>query len=254
MDTFAALALATEEPTERLLDEKPAARTDSIFTPVMLRNIIGQAIFQIIVFCSLLFYFRYDHVVYDFIYEETDDCKWFIDAEVEFRKVWVTEAEMVNRTSTYNEAVRELEQNRLYECGYKTSDMNPIFFEKNSVGAELALKWRITGDNDVEKNPGMSRHYAFLFNTYVYLQIFNEINAKKLLPSENNIFAGLFNNTFFMTVLLISMGIQVMIVQIRPVAIFLKMLPLTTAQYFISIGIGATCLIWGKNFSIYYLF
>jgi Ca2+-transporting ATPase len=41
MDTFAALALATEEPTERLLDEKPAARTDSIFTPVMLRNIIG---------------------------------------------------------------------------------------------------------------------------------------------------------------------------------------------------------------------
>ena len=90
--------------------------------------------------------------------------------------------------------------------------MNPIFFEKNSVGAELDPKWRITGDNDVEKNPGMSRHYAFLFNTYVYLQIFNEINAKKLLPSENNIFAGFFNNTFFMTVLLISMGIQVMIV------------------------------------------
>jgi hypothetical protein len=119
---------------------------------------------------------------------------------------------MANRTVTYNEAVKELEQNRLYECGYKISDMNPIFFEKNSVGLELDKRWRITGDNDVEKNPGMSRHYAFLFNTYVYLQIFNEINAKKLLPSENNVFAGLFNNTFFMTVLLISMGIQVMIV------------------------------------------
>ena len=254
MDTFAALALATEEPTERLLDEKPASRTDSIFTPVMLRNIIGQAIFQIIVFCSLLFYFRFDHVVYDFIYEETDDCKWFIDAEVEFRKVWVTPAEQANRPTTYNLAVKELEQNRLYECGYKISDMNPTFFEKNSVGLELDKKWRITGDNDVERNPGMSRHYAFLFNTYVYLQIFNEINAKKLLPSENNVFAGLFNNTFFLTILLISMGIQVMIVQIRPVAEFLKMLPLTTPQYFISIGIGASCIIWGKNYSIYYVF
>jgi len=63
----------------------------------------------------------------------------------------------------------------------------------------------ITGDSDVEKNPAMCRHYAFLFNTYVFLQIFNEINAKKLLPSENNIFAGLFDNFFFITVLLISM-------------------------------------------------
>ena len=80
------------------------------------------------------------------------------------------------------------------------------------MGKTLETEWRITGDNDVLRNPGMSRHYAFLFNSYVYLQIFNEINAKKLLPSENNIFAGLFNNTFFLTVLLISMGIQVMIV------------------------------------------
>ena len=134
MDTFAALALATEEPTERLLDEKPAARTDSIFTPVMLRNIIGQAIFQIIVFCSLLFYFRYDHVVYDFIYEETEDCNWFIEAEGKFREIWIapaTEAELNDKTSTYFMAKQELEQNRLYECGYKTSDMNPIFFEMN---------------------------------------------------------------------------------------------------------------------------
>jgi len=73
----------------------------------------------------------------------------------------------------------------------------------------------------------MSRHYAFLFNTYVFLQIFNEINAKKLLPNENNIFAGLFNNAFFITVLLISMGFQVAFVQIKPVAMVMKMLPLS---------------------------
>jgi Ca2+ transporting ATPase len=66
-----------------------------------------------------------------------------------------------------------------------------------------------TENNYKEINAGMSRHYAFLFNMYVFLQIFNEINAKKLLPSENNPFEGLFNNYFFITVLLISMGFQV---------------------------------------------
>ena len=82
MDTFAAMALATEAPSDALLDQKPYSRKDSIFTPVMYRNIIGQAIYQLIIFCSLLFYFRYDHVVYDFIYEDDPrDCKWFIEAE-----------------------------------------------------------------------------------------------------------------------------------------------------------------------------
>jgi magnesium-transporting ATPase (P-type) len=45
MDTFAAMALATEAPTEDLLLQKPYSRSDSIFTPVMFRNIIGQAIY-----------------------------------------------------------------------------------------------------------------------------------------------------------------------------------------------------------------
>jgi hypothetical protein len=41
MDTFAAMALATEAPSDALLDQKPYSRKDSIFTPVMYRNIIG---------------------------------------------------------------------------------------------------------------------------------------------------------------------------------------------------------------------
>lgn len=41
MDTFAALALATEDPHPRLLEQKPYSRNESIITPVMWRNIIG---------------------------------------------------------------------------------------------------------------------------------------------------------------------------------------------------------------------
>jgi Ca2+ transporting ATPase len=41
MDTFAALALATEAPDDNLLDQPPYGRNDIIVTPVMWRNIIG---------------------------------------------------------------------------------------------------------------------------------------------------------------------------------------------------------------------
>ncbi len=45
MDTCAALALATEPPTQELLKRKPYSRNDLIVTAVMWRNIVGQAIF-----------------------------------------------------------------------------------------------------------------------------------------------------------------------------------------------------------------
>ena len=45
MDTFAALALATEPPNPSVLDRKPAHKTDAIVNSVMWRNVIGQSIF-----------------------------------------------------------------------------------------------------------------------------------------------------------------------------------------------------------------
>ena len=45
MDTFAALALATEPPSEDVLKDKPYNRSELIVTPVMWRNIMGQAIY-----------------------------------------------------------------------------------------------------------------------------------------------------------------------------------------------------------------
>lgn len=55
MDTFAALALATEEPTMKLLELKPYTRNESIITPVMWRNILGQVIYQLTVLILILF-------------------------------------------------------------------------------------------------------------------------------------------------------------------------------------------------------
>lgn len=41
MDSLAALALATEPPTDDLLKQKPNKKSDSIITPIMLKHILG---------------------------------------------------------------------------------------------------------------------------------------------------------------------------------------------------------------------
>lgn len=41
MDTFGALALATEPPHENLLRRKPHGRHDYIVSPIMMKHIIG---------------------------------------------------------------------------------------------------------------------------------------------------------------------------------------------------------------------
>lgn len=55
MDTFAALALATDPPTGSLLHRKPEARTAPLITLTMWKMIIGQSIYQLIV-CFVLWF------------------------------------------------------------------------------------------------------------------------------------------------------------------------------------------------------
>jgi Ca2+-transporting ATPase len=53
MDTFAALALATEPPTPDLLDRKPYGRTESLITKKMWFSIVVQSVYQLIVLLIL---------------------------------------------------------------------------------------------------------------------------------------------------------------------------------------------------------
>ena len=65
MDTFAALALATEPPSMALLDQKPYSRAEKIVTPVMWRNIFGQAVYQLIIYFLILFLVPSSRTIYE---------------------------------------------------------------------------------------------------------------------------------------------------------------------------------------------
>ncbi|CAG9540225.1 unnamed protein product [Cercopithifilaria johnstoni] len=56
MDTLASLALATEMPTESLLERKPYGRTKSLISRTMVKNIVGHAIFQLAILFAILFW------------------------------------------------------------------------------------------------------------------------------------------------------------------------------------------------------
>jgi Ca2+ transporting ATPase len=55
MDTFAALALATEPPSKDILERKPYNKNAPVITQVMWRNVLGQTFFQILVLLCLIF-------------------------------------------------------------------------------------------------------------------------------------------------------------------------------------------------------
>lgn len=54
MDTFAALALATEPPTQDMYLRQPYNRDESIINTVMWRNILGQAVYQVTIVLTML--------------------------------------------------------------------------------------------------------------------------------------------------------------------------------------------------------
>lgn len=55
MDTLASLALATELPTEDLLKRKPYGRTSPLISRTMSKNILGHALYQLIILFLLIF-------------------------------------------------------------------------------------------------------------------------------------------------------------------------------------------------------
>jgi P-type Ca2+ transporter type 2C len=153
MDTFAALALATDPPTRSLLGRKPDPKSAPLITLRMWKMIIGQAIYQLTV--TLILHF----------------------------------------------------------------------------GGEKIL----SHDSPVEQ----ARMPTLVFNTFVWMQIFNAINNRRL-DNKLNIFEGITRNWFFITILLIMIGGQTVIVFVGGAAF--HVVPISGVEWGYSVALGALSL------------
>lgn len=91
-----------------------------------------------------------------------------------------------------------------------------------------------------EYHPETAVHYTIFFQVFVMLQLFNEVNARKLKPDEFNVFEGFFNNSIFLIVFFGTLIIQFVLVEFGGRAV--KVTPLTIDQYFICFLIGMSSL------------
>ena len=82
----------------------------------------------------------------------------------------------------------------------------------------------------------------FFFNIFVFMQVFNSINARKLKKNEN-VFEGIFNNFYYIFVQSFIIVGQIIIVTFGGRAVRTKRL--TLYQHLLCISISSLTLIFG---------
>ncbi|KAI9244218.1 PMCA-type calcium-translocating P-type ATPase [Helicostylum pulchrum] len=150
MDTFAALALATEPLTDELVNRKPLRKDASLINWQMSRMIVGQALFQIAINLLLMYH-----------------------------------------------------------------------------GAELF------GLSDSSEDVKVLR--TIVFNTFVFLQVFNELNCRRI-DNRLNILRGITHDRLFLIIQAFVVAGQVLIIQYGGLAF--KTVPLTLEQWVYTVSIG----------------
>uniref|UniRef100_A0A7E4V3B7 Calcium-transporting ATPase n=1 Tax=Panagrellus redivivus TaxID=6233 RepID=A0A7E4V3B7_PANRE len=163
MDTLASLALATETPTDELLERKPYGRKKSLISRTMFKNIAMHALYQLGVLLVFLF--------------------------------------------------------RGPELFGIPSGLNAPLFSPPSV------------------------HFTIVFNTFVMMTLFNEINCRKV-HGERNVFKYLSTNHMFIGIWISTFICQILIVQFG--GPWFSTAPLTPAQWFVCLAFGLSELAFGQ--------
>lgn len=163
MDTFASLALATESPTEELLERKPYGRSKALISTQMWLFLIGHSLFQLSVMFVLVF------------------------------------------------------------VGDKLFDI------PSSAHRPL-------------RAPALE-HFTMVFNTFVFMQIFNEINARKV-HGERNVFKGIHKNYVFLAIVFFQVLVQVILVEYG--SIVFSTAPLGVDLWLWCVFLGSCELVWGQ--------
>uniref|UniRef100_A0A0B7B0W2 Calcium-transporting ATPase n=1 Tax=Arion vulgaris TaxID=1028688 RepID=A0A0B7B0W2_9EUPU len=88
-----------------------------------------------------------------------------------------------------------------------------------------------------------SQHFTMIFNTFVFMTLFNEINARKI-HNQHNIAEGIFQNPIFIGIWIGTIIAQVIIIQFGGVAFHTA--GLNASQWLWCVFLGFGTLLWGQ--------
>ncbi|KAF9953887.1 hypothetical protein BGZ70_000071 [Mortierella alpina] len=111
----------------------------------------------------------------------------------------------------------------------------------NEIPASLATKVPVVTTEIENAYTGFKRQElkTMVFNTFVFLQIFNEVNCRRL-DNRLNIFAGIQNNRYFMVIFVIMVVFQILIIEFGGAAFETEKLNAT--QWLICVLLGLLSL------------
>lgn len=260
MDTFAALALATEPPPPGILDRQPYKKDAPIITGVMARNVFGHTIYQAIVLLVLLF--AGPDLLLDYSYElqclkynadSTCDLKagfnpfyttteyyqptvWrkFLDDKTgkldSSKYKWDPYLLQLWQCNIYGQA-HPAEGDVLHAANLCTLGLKSDEWTAANVAKEygkLSAKDKAAYDKfknspyfkidpaTAEPESGSSKVssagynteetklFSYVFNTFVFMQVFNQLNARLLEDGEWNIFTGICSNLPFLGIMVLT--------------------------------------------------
>jgi Ca2+-transporting ATPase len=93
------------------------------------------------------------------------------------------------------------------------------------------------------ENHQSKTHLTLIFNVFVVMQIFNEVNARRV-QNERDVFRGIFDNYFFVGVMVITVILQALIVEVGGRVTSTYGLNAKEWGYTIAVGFGVW--IWGQ--------
>jgi len=218
MDSFASLALATEDPNNALLHRKPYPRDQAVLSQTMVRNMILHSSWQLVVLSALIF------GIGDVCTGHGDTCTGTI----------------------YTDNYGALRSGRPAAYDYNNvPGMCPPVFDPNdattmdSAGNPLraANFCAEAGGSGAEK----TQHYTIVFNVFVLMQLFNEINSRKI-HNELNVLDGILKNAYFVVICIGTLLVQIALIEIPGLNTAFGCTNLTYDQWIACLLLGASVI------------
>uniref|UniRef100_A0A7S0ETC5 Calcium-transporting ATPase n=1 Tax=Hanusia phi TaxID=3032 RepID=A0A7S0ETC5_9CRYP len=252
MDSFASLALATEDPNrspglkEQLLSRYPYPRTDPILSKIMVKNMFAHALIQL----GILFWL---------IFGVGDICMEGVDVNTCAegpRSKYLAFGLRSGRPPEFDNTWANL-----HTCVPFFQKSNHLSYYSVTTGIPLdaSTDFGFKGDiplrsktycMDAHGCGSKSQHMTMVFNTFVFLQIFNEINSRKI-HNEFNVFKGVLQSPMFIAVFVGTLGVQVLLIQVSPINLGFGCTALEGWQWGLCAGLGFLSI--PLNFLFHYI-
>ncbi|KAF8057240.1 ACA11 [Scenedesmus sp. PABB004] len=250
MDTMGALALATETPSPKLLNDKPAGRSEPLINGKMFKHIVAQGFYQL--FWMFLFLYglpaflpaRYALTPACTLYARPGLCDSVATAKAGLSPPDAAAAcgavlgcglpcAALGSTCALGAPGTVAADPRAAMCGGAGSC--PAYDNYSALSSALGRELAHTHDAD------FLRLASVLFNTFIFAQIFNLVNSRRI-NDEYNVFEGLATSRLFLAILGVIVLCQVLIMSF--LGMFFKVQQLRYDEWLVTVAIGAGAMLW----------